>query len=375
MHHWLEKSKKFIRSLRSIFYAFFISFLHSQLQHSNYEPGDKIFLFGFSRGAYTARMVASFIGEVGILTRKGMKRFGKTFAEYQLNSFLSEKDGIKAQQNIKHRLTNDGDLFPDSTATNGFSIECVGVFDTVGSVGLPVEVRGPVTPRNILGFSDKRLGAHISRAYQALALDEKRKDFVPVLFEQTDDGLNKKQVLVQCWFRGAHSDIGGGYIDHDLSDLSLIWMASNIQDIISLDIDYLKGILEPTKPWGKGVVHNSLTGVYQFADSIASRIYNPPTQLFQHEFTHEVIHPSVLEQPLPDDVKAVYANHPEVICKLHPLEETMRTTINVADKHPHVTDPAETVKPLKLAAEEFVAMLGKFVSNRDTLWGKSDKVV
>jgi len=216
-----------------------------------------------------------------------------------------------------------------------------------------VEVRGSITPRNIFGFSDAKLGPHISRAYQALALDERRKDFLPVLFEQTKDGLDKKQVLAQCWFRGAHSDIGGGYIDHDLSDLTLTWMVANIQDMISLDIDYLKDIPEPINSWGKGVVHNSLTGVYEFAEFVSSRIYQPPTpHFFQNNSTHEVIHPSVLEQPLRDDVKDVCATHPEVICKLRPLEETIRIKINGTTKRSPVTDPVETVNLLKLAAEE-----------------------
>jgi len=173
----------------------------------NFIPGDEIFLFGFSRGAYTARMIAMFIGAIGILTRKDMDHFGSIFLNFQKLGLCKEGDTKK---------TADLEAFlapwrsPDSEGhkraafgKDKFTIKCVGVWDTVGSLGLPHEVDPARKERHeLFSFPDCRLGEHIEAAYQALAINEMRKDFVCNKFIQSAAGKAKGQTLKQTWFSG-----------------------------------------------------------------------------------------------------------------------------------------------------------------------------
>jgi uncharacterized protein (DUF2235 family) len=315
---------------------------------TNYEQDDEIFLFGFSRGAYTARMVAAFIGKIGILDTEDMDHFGSIFIAFQMLGKLDKADPARVQSKaIIHRYRR---LKADK---DSFSIKCVGVFDTVGSVGLPGEITGSKTVEKIFGFSDNKLGRHIERAYHAVAINERRADFQPTMFEQQTEkdgqykGQYKKgQILEQCWFTGVHSDIGGGYHDHDLSDLSLMWMAANISDMLSLNINYLEGIPHLVKPWGELPPHNSLVGVYTHADRIPSRVLPTST----NDETHETIHSSVLKQPLPDALKGM---NPDLVCKLLPLEEQIWSQVKyVPGQYPSIAEPEESEGVLQWGAEE-----------------------
>ena len=164
---------------------------------SNYRPGDEIFLFGFSRvragrpsasqranrcpqGAYTARMVALLIGAVGVLDRTEMDHFADIFLLYQKRGKAQDRAEIAAldaQLAPWTAHTSPGKRRADS-GPDSFSIRCVGVFDTVGALGLPEELTHSEKMKTLFGFPDRYLGEHIERGYQALALDEHRKDFV-----------------------------------------------------------------------------------------------------------------------------------------------------------------------------------------------------
>ncbi|KAK0198036.1 hypothetical protein F5146DRAFT_1131014 [Armillaria mellea] len=272
----------------------------------NYFPGDEIFLFGFSRGAYTARMVTMFIGAIGLLDRRDMDNFARIFLAYQR---LAKK---------RQLLTDELRAFTKPEAhglqrvNTPFSIKCVGVFETVGSLGLPDELTLDLKKATLIfGFPDKALGGHIERAYHALALNETRRDFDCAKYERAHEGLNRGQILKQCWFGGCHSDIGGGYRDHDLADIALIWMAANVQDMLSLDMEYLRSVPSPIAPWG-----------------LASLFFATERKLplCMDNITNETIHSSVLEQAeLPSAlVDAVAAGH-TVVEDLLPLEVEFKT--------------------------------------------------
>ncbi|OJA18911.1 hypothetical protein AZE42_08354 [Rhizopogon vesiculosus] len=224
----------------------------------NYYPGDEIFLFGFSRGAYIARMVAMFIGAVGVLGRSDLDHFPDILVSYQKLS--KEIDPIKTEQliaSLSRWTSNDSHgKRKVNSYNNSFSIKCFGVFDTIGSVGLPEELTHKLSStKSIFGFPNNELGEHIEYAYHALAIDETRSDFNCCKFEQTDGGRRKGQILKQCWFSGSHSDIGGGSKEHDLSDLTLGWMAANISDMLSIDDEYIASLLDPVAPWGTQSPH------------------------------------------------------------------------------------------------------------------------
>ncbi|KAL8277208.1 hypothetical protein RQP46_010381 [Phenoliferia psychrophenolica] len=163
---------------------------------SNYVAGDEIALFGFSRGAYTVRMVSGIVGQIGILGRVALERFPELV---------------------------------------------VGAFDTVGSFGLPAEFH-KTHPHvaSMFGFSNLDLGPHVELALHALALNETRKDFQATLWKMTEAGRQKGQTLKQVWFSGSHSDIGGGWNAHDSADVALAWMVSETAHLLAFDIEYVE---------------------------------------------------------------------------------------------------------------------------------------
>ncbi|KAF8350102.1 hypothetical protein F5887DRAFT_943819 [Amanita rubescens] len=284
----------------------------------NYHPGDEIFLFGFSRGAYTARIIATLIGQLGILDRKDMDNFADIFKTYQKMGDAKDETELANLRATLSRWTDPNSTGKRRANLDGddFTIKCVCVFDTVNSVGLPEEISLTRAVHPLFGLHDKKLGKHVERAYQALALDEKRVDFSCLKFVQSDAGRQKGQVLKQCWFSGSHSDIGGGFAAHDLADLTLMWIAGQIGDILSLDMQYLAQYLEPVAPWGKQTPHDPSTGFFTVA-TVSSR---PLPSL--DDTTQETVHPSVLEQDkLPFTLKDYLSEHPELVHRLTPLEE------------------------------------------------------
>ncbi|KAE9408130.1 hypothetical protein BT96DRAFT_808383 [Gymnopus androsaceus JB14] len=284
---------------------------------------NQVFLFGFSRGAYTARMIAMFIGAIGILDRRDMDSFAGIFIAYQhLTKPKDEQEKLALQAQLAPWNSPDSPGIRRAYAEDKtFSVKCVGVFDTVGTLGLPEELtlQKPKLQR-LYSFPDKLLGPHIERAYQALALNEDRSDFTCAKFEQKEEGRRKGQILRQvCWFTGCHSDIGGGYKQHDLADLTLTWMVAHIGDILAVDMEYLGSLPEPIAPCMSQPPHDPTTGI--FALEITSQ---RPLPTEDNSITHETIHPSVLHQTklypkLAQDIR----DHPNLIGKLLPLEEEM----------------------------------------------------
>ncbi|EMD42110.1 hypothetical protein CERSUDRAFT_110653 [Gelatoporia subvermispora B] len=331
----------------------------------NFQPGDEIFLFGFSRGAYTARMIGSLIGAIGVLDRMDMDHFAEIFIAYQKRGKATDQDEIIAldkQLAPWNQHSSPGKIRADSSPTT-FSVKCVGVFDTVGSTGLPEEITmNHPKVQAIYGFNDLYLGEHIQRAYQALALNEMREDFNCAKFEQTEGGRNKGQVLKQCWFAGCHSDIGGGYKEHDLSDLTLTWMAANIGDILSLDMRYIASLPEPVAPWGEQSPHDSRTGIFTLSDSIQRKY---PTSTDQ--ITHEQIHPSVLKQHnLLPALRNTVDKNPSLIGTLLPLEEELQKNWPYKPKPAVQLTQRAPAAPAQVGAEAEIAQVVTGVFSRVT---------
>jgi len=265
-------------------------------------------------------MVAMVIREIGVLDRTDMDNFAHIFVDLQARGKSQDKDQIES---LNARLApwtrhdSPGKARADYDSES-FVIKCVGVFDTVGSLGLPEELSfGSKKIKTLFGFPDSILGDHIERAYQALALNETRADFNSNKFYMSEEGRRKNQVLKQCWFAGCHSDIGGGYKEHDLSDMTLFWMVANIENIISIDTKYMFSLLQPNAPWGAQKPHDPRTGFFVLSDAMQRQ---PPTS--SNPITHESIHPSVLMQDaISPQLTNTLATHPDLVCQLMPLEE------------------------------------------------------
>lgn len=181
---------------------------------SRYRPGDRIFLFGFSRGAYAVRSLAGAIDLVGLLS-----------TEHAIERNVRDA--------YRHYRTD-----PNSAAARAFAarychdetrIEFVGVWDTVKALG----VRLPLLWRlwaHAYAFHNHELGRSTRNGYQALALHERRVAYQPILWSSPPDWPGH---IEQVWFRGVHGDIGGHVLDHDesrpLSNIPLVWMLDKAQ--------------------------------------------------------------------------------------------------------------------------------------------------
>jgi uncharacterized protein (DUF2235 family) len=183
-----------------------------------YDPGDRVYLFGFSRGAYTARSLAGLIHNCGILRQRCVGQVDAAFAFY------------RDRTNQTHPKTIASHLFREMYSHADSKVFFTGVWDTVGALGIPEQVPGWKELSKVFtgweqmwGFHDTRLGPDVTFAYQALAIDEQRPPYQPTLWMQ-DENASDEQTLEQVWFAGVHSEIGGGTIDASLSDISFLWM-------------------------------------------------------------------------------------------------------------------------------------------------------
>jgi uncharacterized protein (DUF2235 family) len=183
-----------------------------------YDPGDDIFLFGFSRGAYTVRSLAGMIALCGLpIANPDDDLVSDAFQTYrdpaQLQAFLASHDMFDAK------------------------LKMVGVWDTVGALGIPAIVGG-VDPI-LFGFLDTNLHPDVLNAFQALAIDERRVEFPPTLWTPPSPPV-AGQVIQQVWFTGVHCDVGGGYPETGLSDITLSWM---IAQAAALGLQFDAGVL------------------------------------------------------------------------------------------------------------------------------------
>ena len=171
----------------------------------NYEPGDEIFVFGFSRGAYTARSLVGMIGLVGLLTRRSLiaDKLPEAVNRYQRRGPAGRPFGASNEEFKR-------DFCHPQTPT-----KFLGVFDTVGALGVPGTM-----PKDHQ-FHDIRLGDSVLCARQALAIDDRRITFEPCLW---DVPVSMAARVKQVWFPGGHSDVGGGARARALSDTALLWM-------------------------------------------------------------------------------------------------------------------------------------------------------
>jgi uncharacterized protein (DUF2235 family) len=212
---------------------------------SRYRPGDRIYLIGYSRGAYAVRSLAGVIDMVGLVKAEHatVRNIRTAYRHYECNP-----GGYYAEQFAKAFCHSD------------VQIEMVGVWDTVKALGLrlPLLWRWAELKH---AFHNHELGSSVRNGYHALALDETRSVFSPVLWECPEDWTGRVE---QVWFRGAHGDVGGqlgGYEPaRPLANVSLLWMLERAQACgLPLPQDWRARFpMDPTGPsvgtwrgWGK----------------------------------------------------------------------------------------------------------------------------
>ena len=199
----------------------------------NYAPGDAIHVVGFSRGAYTARALAGMICAVGLLNPRKYDSADK-FQAYMLGlgAWLKARGVVfggggpasRWVTGLVHRveLLASRLMFSRGDFITGVPIQSVAVWDTVGSMGLPLYIQDK--RRDMFSFVDTKLNPSVQRGFHAMALDERRRDFPVTRWVARKD-------VEEVWFSGCHSDVGGGYPPGEtgLSDLALAWMMARLQ--------------------------------------------------------------------------------------------------------------------------------------------------
>lgn len=171
-----------------------------------YADGDEVYIIGFSRGAYTARSLVGLIRNCGLVQPKELAlRASMAYGIYRTRD--DKADSLAAR------------LFRAAFSRN-IKIKFIGVWDTVGALGIPVDILKDVNMK-FYEFHDTKLSSIVENAYHAVAIDEHRLDYDVCLWNPE---AAPAQNLEQRWFLGAHCDVGGGYNDRRLSDMTLRWM-------------------------------------------------------------------------------------------------------------------------------------------------------
>lgn len=245
----------------------------------NYQEGDEILLFGFSRGAYVVRSIAGMIGCVGLLQKKQMHRFIEAWNYYTLPPVE------RHARNEEFERVFDGRV-------EAVEISCVGVWDTVGALGIP----GTRFCSQAYAFHETKLGDHVRHAFHAMAIDERRGNFQPAIWAR--ETRDRHRPLEQMWFPGVHSNIGGGYDEHGLADAALLWMLSRIAEHELLDVDCTVIKESLARYCGEGFAQGKLQDSRTlFWKAIASPIPRPVCITDDSEQVHESARERMVADP------------------------------------------------------------------------------
>ncbi|KAL1615847.1 hypothetical protein SLS56_011649 [Neofusicoccum ribis] len=320
------------------------------------DEADEIFLFGFSRGAYTARALAGMVTEMGLLWPQELDKFPDLYKVYKKhgnrkdegatntkarkdsavgngenghesdNSTIMKNTGKFWKSAMKMAKSIDGKIWdrikqfhPDNDSEKShivhtIKIKVIGVWDTVGSRGLPESLLTWATGWNKkYQFHDTALNRKIDHAFHALSLDEHRGAFEPALWylDRADADYGDETDLKQCWFPGYHADIGGGTTDRSSKDesgideITLAWMCDQVDGYLKFDADACEKLLFSRKKsrWAKKTTKDQI-GWY-WLPVAGGNVYRTPGQYRKNlknencakghgdNVTNETVHPSV----------------------------------------------------------------------------------
>lgn len=224
----------------------------------NYEPGDEIYIFGFSRGAHTARSLAGMIRSVGILDRDRIHMLPEAIKRYQNRGATGHPD---APENCAFRWENSRRVTTggaerewrmlhhpeiDLAEVVPLKITYLGVWDTVGAMGVPSFLWISKLFNRKYTFHDFALSSSVASARHAIAIDERRATFPDAPWTNLDE-LNARQPdgadrpYQQLWFPGDHGSVGGGGDVTGLSDDALHWV---VEGAVAKGLSLSRGFLE-----------------------------------------------------------------------------------------------------------------------------------
>lgn len=219
----------------------------------NYEAGDALYFFGFSRGAFTVRSLIGFLNAVGLVHKGDDYWVPELYECYQSGKRPGSPEWQATLTHLEHPV------LPCPP------IKFVGVWDTVGALGAP-GLLGQLFNRKKYKYHDVSLNDHIENAYQALAIDERRRPFAPSVWERPPGWTGK---LEQAWFAGVHSDVGGGQPRDGLANEALHWIVEKAEGCgLVFDSDFLAHF----KPCFNGDLHDSMSPMYRVMVPITRQI-------------------------------------------------------------------------------------------------------
>ena len=195
-----------------------------------YEEGDELYFFGFSRGAYTVRSAVGFIRKCGLLRPDRLHLLPRALALYRRRDATADPPDVVA--------------FREANARDIASFDFLGVWDTVGSLGIPYGRLRRWTA-GLHEFHDVRLSTRVRSAFHAIAIDEDRQHLEPTLWEERDLA---EQRVEQTWFAGSHLNVGGGYAHGtELSSITLQWMIDRARECgLAFDDERVSAEVKPS---------------------------------------------------------------------------------------------------------------------------------
>lgn len=269
---------------------------------TRYVPGDRISLFGFSRGAYTARSLAGMISACGLIDAGTIDK-----AElWPRIKDLYDRGYRRRRDDPDGRDWRDGLAFHwDPDDREQIPIHFIGVWDTVGALGIPAYLGwlSLLDPLHLYDFHDVRLNPHIKHGRHAVAMDERRRPFTPTLWSEP---YGPRQVVKQVWFAGSHMDVGGGHTQRGLSDCALRWMIDEAREAVGIGF-YKSTVEDQIKPDPRDVLHDDDRGVVGVLEPLVDPQLKPVLEILMQprpravpkidpDTPSPVIHPSVYER-------------------------------------------------------------------------------
>ncbi|HEY8337642.1 MAG TPA: DUF2235 domain-containing protein [Tardiphaga sp.] len=302
----------------------------------NYQPGDRIYGFGFSRGAFTIRIVAGFIARIGLVHYDGNDANLARDAEIAYRQYRKERNyrtaihvlvgSLRALRDRVSQTIWRKPSFKDLKRTDVARIDFLGVWDTVDAYGGPIEeiTRAIDIWYWPLSMPDQFMSHKISRACHALALEEERDAFRPVLWDDryvrkgerlypveqgwapaplpADRPLAEidRERISQVWFVGVHSDIGGGYSRDGLSYRTLAWMMERAEvyglKYIEVQENWLRSFINPYDKLNDS--RHGLSGYYRYRPRKLDDVYSKPP--YKLKFAEDLRH-----------IRNILANRPD----------------------------------------------------------------
>ena len=268
----------------------------------NYRPGDCIYGFGFSRGAFTIRVLIKFVLSMGLVNdfdstddlKRKSRALYRQFRKKQ-SKFFRLSEAVRWLVYLFLRPLEPKNIKTQAVA----GIQFLGLWDTVDAYGLPVEELKTGIDKFIwpLALEDRKLIPKVDKACHALSIDDQRTSFHPLLWDETEEATasvhTDEERLTQVWFAGAHANVGGGYPDDGLSHVSLRWMVHEIRrrNELVLKPRAVEDIEAAAAPFGK--LYNSRAGLGAYY-RYEPRWLSPPTDKQHACIPNPKIHESVI---------------------------------------------------------------------------------